>query len=56
MDIEPRRLGCKGQTVMAYTVKTVSGNSGRGLDVEEFRKAKGRKAMGFGAVAAWELV
>lgn len=55
-DIEPRRLGCKGQTISAYTVETVSGNSGRGLDADEYRQVKGQKAMGFGGVAAWELV
>jgi transglutaminase-like putative cysteine protease len=55
-DVEPRRLGCKGQTISAFTVETVSGNSGRGLDVDEYRQMKGRKAMSFGGVAAWELV
>lgn len=55
-DVEPKRLGCRGQTVSLYAVTTVSGNSGRGLDVDEYRQMKGRKAMGFAGAAAWELV
>ena len=56
VDIEPKRLGAKGQTVSAYTVETVGGVTARGLSVEEYRAAKGRKGMGFGGLAAWELV
>lgn len=56
VDVEPRRLGAKGQTVSAYTVETVGGVTGRGLSVEEYRAAKGRKGMGFGGLACWELV
>ncbi len=55
-DVEPRRLGARGQTVSAYTVDTVNGQTGRGLSVGEYRGAKGRKAMGFGGLALWELV
>ena len=55
-DVEPRRLGARGQTISAYTVETVNGQTGRGLSVDEYRAAKGRKAMGFGGLAAWELV
>ncbi len=55
-DVEPRRLGARGQTITAYAVDTVSGQSGRGLSIEEYRIAKGRKAMGFQGLAAWELV
>ena len=55
-DVEVRRLGAKGQTISAYTVDTVDGRSGRGLSVEAYRAAKGRKAMGFGGLAAWKLV
>ncbi|KAL9635211.1 MAG: hypothetical protein Q9164_003606 [Protoblastenia rupestris] len=56
VDVEPRRLGCKGQTISAYTVETVGGMTGRGMTVDEYRAAKGRKGMGFGGLAAWELV
>ncbi|KAG8530459.1 uncharacterized protein KY384_004962 [Bacidia gigantensis] len=55
-DVEARRLGCVGQTVSVYTVDTVNGQTGRGLSVEEYRQAKGRKGMGFGGLAAWELI
>ena len=55
-DVEPRRLGRKGQTISVYTVDTVGGTTGRGLSVDEYKMAKGRKGMGFGGIAAWELV
>ena len=55
-DVVPQKLGARGQTISLYTVKTVNGASGRGMSVEEYRMAKGRKGMGFGGVAAWELV
>ena len=56
VDVEPKKLGARGQTISAFTVDTVSGNSGRGLTVDEYRQAKGRKGMGFGGLAAWDLV
>ena len=55
-DVPVEMLGARGQSVHAYFVETVDGRSGRGLTIEEFRAAKGRKAMGFGGVAVWELV
>ncbi|MCJ1281512.1 hypothetical protein MMC26_000832 [Xylographa opegraphella] len=55
-DVPPQKLGARGQTVTLYTVDTVQGNTGRGLSKEEYLMAKGRKAMGFQGVAAWELV
>ena len=55
-DVEVRRLGASGQAISVYTVDTVDGKSGRGLTVEAYRAAKGRKAMGFGGLAAWKLV
>lgn len=55
-DVPPMQLGAPGQTITLYTVETVSGADARGLSVEEYKLAKGRKAMGFGGVAAWELV
>ncbi|MCJ1479374.1 hypothetical protein MMC13_008059 [Lambiella insularis] len=54
-DVPPERLGAPGQTVMLYIVDTVQGNSARGLSKEEYLMAKGRKAMSFKGVAAWEL-
>ncbi|KAL2048290.1 hypothetical protein N7G274_000201 [Stereocaulon virgatum] len=55
-DVVPQKLGARGQSVTAFTVKTVNGQSGRGLSVDEYRIAKGRKAMGFGGLASWDLV
>lgn len=55
-DVPPKQLGAPGQTITLYTVETVGGAVARGLSVEEYKLAKGRKAMGFGGVAAWELV
>ena len=56
VDVPPQKLGAPGQTVSLYTVETVSGQTARGLTTDEYRVVKGRKAMGFGGVAAWELV
>ena len=56
VDVEPNRLGCAGQTISAYTVTTVGGMTGRGMTVDEYRAAKGKKGMGFGGLAAWELI
>ena len=56
VDVEARRLGARGQSINIYTCETVSGQSARGMSGEEFRQACGRKAMGFGGVAKWELV
>ena len=55
-DVEARKLGAPGQSISLYTCETVSGNNARGLTVTEFKQAKGRKAMGFGGVAKWDLV
>ena len=55
-DVPPERLGTRGQTITLFVVDTVQGSSGRGLSREEYVMAKGRKAMGFKGVAAWELV
>ena len=56
VDVMPQKLGAPGQTVSAYTVETLNGQSGRGLSVEEYRMKKGRVGMGFGGLAMWELV
>ena len=55
-DVPPEKLGARGQTITLYTVDTVQGRTGRGLSKEEYLMAKGKKAMGFQGVAAWELV
>ena len=56
-DVDARMLGARGQSVMLYVVNSVQGESGRGLSVREYREeVKGRKAMGFGGVAKWQLV
>ncbi|KAL2052106.1 hypothetical protein ABVK25_007548 [Lepraria finkii] len=55
-DVVPQRLGAPGQNVTVYTIETLNGQSGRGLSIDEYRIAKGRKAMGFGGLAVWELV
>lgn len=56
-DVQASELGAPGQTVMLYAV-TSFGNrrDTRGLSVQEFKAGKGRTAMGFQGVAAWELV
>ncbi|KAI9793104.1 MAG: hypothetical protein M1816_001002 [Peltula sp. TS41687] len=56
LDIPVHQLGRSGQTVTLFAVTTVDGEDARGLTLEQFVAAKGRKAMGFGGVAAWELV
>ena len=52
----PQKLGARGQQVNVYSVDTVNGVSGRGLSVDEYLMAKGRKAMGFRSLAMWQLV
>ncbi|KAK0507792.1 hypothetical protein JMJ35_009681 [Cladonia borealis] len=55
-DVTPQKLGVRGQQISVYTVDTVNGVSGRGLSVDEYMMAKGRKAMGFRSLAMWQLV
>ncbi|KAI9731007.1 MAG: hypothetical protein M1834_005468 [Cirrosporium novae-zelandiae] len=55
-DVAPYMLGAPGQTVTAFAVTTVQGQDGRGLSIDEYRNAKGRKGMGFGGLVAWQLV
>lgn len=55
-DIPPQSLGAPGQTITLYTVDTVQGANARGWTVDQYQAAKGRKAMSFNGVAAWELV
>lgn len=56
VDVTPQKLGVRGQQISVYTVDTVNGVSGRGLSVDEYMMAKGRKAMGFRSLAMWQLV
>ena len=55
-DVTPQKLGARGQQISVYSVDTVNGVSGRGLSVDEYMMAKGRKAMGFRSLAMWQLV
>lgn len=56
-DVPASELGAPGQTITLFAV-TSFGNrrDTRGLSVQEFKAGKGRTAMGFQGVAAWELV
>lgn len=55
-DVKARDLGKRGQTVSAFAVTSVNGKDARGLTRREYLEKKGRAGMGFGGVAAWELV
>lgn len=56
-DVEARRLGVAGQTLTLFAVSQFGGRAdARGLGKEEFLAGRGRVAMGFCGVAAWELV
>lgn len=55
-DIPPLSLGAPGQTITLFTVETVQGADARGWTVDQYLAAKGRKAMSFNGVAAWELI
>lgn len=59
VDINSKELGAPGQTITLFAVSrfdTREGDQVRGLSVQEFKQGKGRVAMGFAGVAAWELV
>ncbi|KAI9749367.1 MAG: hypothetical protein M4579_006898 [Chaenotheca gracillima] len=56
VDVPVGELGKRGDKIMLYAVTTVGGQDGRGMSVQEYRGVKGRKAMGFGGVASWELI
>ena len=56
VDMAIEDLGCAGQTVSVYSVKSMNGADGRGLTFEKVRDGLGRSAMGFGGVAQWQLV
>ena len=57
VDIPANELGTPGQTVTLFAVTSFGNrNNARGLTVREFKEGKGRVAMGFTGVAAWDLV
>jgi hypothetical protein len=57
VDINSRELGAPGQTLTMFSVsKFDKSDSVRGLTVKQFLDGKGRVAMGFTGVAAWDLV
>ncbi|KAI9810540.1 MAG: hypothetical protein M1827_006213 [Pycnora praestabilis] len=56
LDIAPQDLGEPGQDVSCFFVRTIGDDDGRGWSVDRYREAKGRKGMGFGGAAKWELV
>lgn len=56
LDVEPRRLGARGQTVSVNGLKEVGGMEGRGFSVEEWRGKKGRVGWSSKGLCCWELV
>lgn len=57
VDIDSRELGAPGQTLTMFAVSRFGDRQDtRGMTVKEFVAGKGRVAMGFTGVAAWELV
>ena len=59
VDINSKELGAPGQTITLFAVNKFGdreGDRARGVTVQEFRQNKGRVAMSFQGVAAWQLV
>ncbi|KAH8889668.1 hypothetical protein GQ53DRAFT_747882 [Thozetella sp. PMI_491] len=56
VDIPARDLGAPGQTLSLYGLDTFEGKTGRGVSKQLFMRKKGRVAMSWVGVAAWELV
>lgn len=56
VDVEPRRLGARGQSVSVNGLKEVGGMEGRGFSVEEWRGKKGRVGWSSKGLGCWELV
>jgi hypothetical protein len=57
VDIDSRELGAPGQTITLFAVSRFDKSEDcRGLTVRQFLDGKGRVAMGFTGVAAWDLV
>ncbi|KAG0649347.1 Kyphoscoliosis peptidase [Hyphodiscus hymeniophilus] len=55
-DVPAKDLGAPGQGVSVFAVTSVNGEDARGLSRRDYLSKKGRCGMGFGGVAAWELV
>ena len=58
-DIDSKQLGAPGQTITCFAVNKFGdreGDQARGVTVQEFKQRKGRVAMSFQGVAAWQLV
>lgn len=55
-DVPVNRVGKRGDNIQLYFVRTVGDDNGRGLTKDGYLRAKGRKGMGFGGVAAWDIV
>ncbi len=58
-DINSKELGAPGQTITCFAVNKFGdreGDRARGVTVQEFKQNKGRVAMSFQGVAAWQLV
>jgi hypothetical protein len=56
VDVNRNELGAPGQKVSVFAVTSIAGKDGRGVTMEEYKRQKGKVAMGFGGVAMWELV
>lgn len=56
LDVPARDLGAPGQKITCYAVTTINGVDGRGVTGKQYLQKKGRCAMAFGGVAAWDLV
>jgi thiol-disulfide isomerase/thioredoxin len=56
LDVPAKDLGAPGQMVSCFAVTTVEGRDARGFSRSQYLAKKGRCAMEFGGVAAWDLV
>lgn len=56
VDVARQELGCPGQRVSVYAVKTFEGKDAAGLGLAEYKQKQGRVAMSFNGIAMWELV
>lgn len=56
VDVRRDELGAPGQTVSIFAVTSFDNGDGRGVSVDEFKRKKGRVAMGFAGIAAYDLV
>lgn len=56
LDVPARELGAPGQTVSLIGLKTVDGQSARGLSKEEWLRKKGRCGYSYAYLVRWQLV